>query len=274
MIHACLNTSLSADAENQAERMLAELASLQGDVDREATYAIRIEEGKRCWERGRKRRVFDTVRRLLASMCPGNGRCMFCEDTAASDVEHFLPKTLHPELVFVWANFLYACAICNGPAYKGTKLKVRMPNGTIVDLIQGRNNPVVPPTYGEPLLINPRDEDPLDLLALDLETGVLAERHKSGFKCERAIYTIKTLGLNDRETLVQARKNTYTAALDLLEKIAQLMSSRAPAEDIRRRKEAILRHTHRTVWEEMRRQRGQYRQLRALFQQVPEALNW
>lgn len=274
MIHACLNTNLAADASNQAERMLAELASLQGDVDRETTYAARVEAGKLCWDRGRKRVVFDTVRRLLVAMCPGNERCMFCEDTAASDVEHFRPKTLHPELVFVWANFLYACSICNGPAYKGTKLKVRMPNGIIVDLIQGKNNSVVPPAKGEPLLINPRYEDPLDLLALDLTTGVLSERHKSGFKCERAIYTIKTLGLNERETLVQARKNTYTTARDSLEKIAQLISLRAPAEEIRRRKEAILRHTHRTVWEEMRSQREQYLELRTLFQQVPEALDW
>ena len=33
-------------------------------------------------------------------MCAGAKRCMYCEDSAADEVEHHLPKNLYPEFVF------------------------------------------------------------------------------------------------------------------------------------------------------------------------------
>lgn len=52
------------------------------------------------------------------------GKCMYCESevevTNYSDIEHFKPKHLYPDLEFEWTNLGYACGICNRKC-KGTK---------------------------------------------------------------------------------------------------------------------------------------------------------
>lgn len=274
MIHACIPNQLSADAARRAEQMLVGLASFQAEVNQAPTYAERVGAAKKQWDSKRKQALFTTIRELLQAMCPGNARCMFCEDSAATEIEHFRPKSLYPELVFEWANFLYACGECNGPGEKGTRLEIRRPDGGIVELGRAKSKPALPPEEGEPLLINPRYEDPLDLIELDLSTGFLSPRRSAGFAHDRAVHTIGALGLNEREHLVVARRNTYVAAKALLEEIGSRLSGGAPPDDIERRKTAILRHTHRTVWEEMKRQRTRYSELRELFEKAPAAAAW
>ena len=39
--------------------------------------------------------------------------CAYCEETDRGEVEHFRPKKLYPELVYVWLNWLFACRACN-----------------------------------------------------------------------------------------------------------------------------------------------------------------
>lgn len=47
--------------------------------------------------------------------------CSYCErrQEASLAVEHIQPKSLHPELVLEWENFLLACSVCN--SVKGDK---------------------------------------------------------------------------------------------------------------------------------------------------------
>lgn len=275
MIHACLAENLSAAAAHRAAQMLVDLASFQEEVNQAPTYAERVKAAAEQWDSKRKVAVIRTVRELLHAMCPGNARCMFCEDSAASEIEHFHPKGLYPELVFEWANFLYACGDCNGPAWKGSRLKIRKPDGTIAQQLGHRKGkPSLPPDNGELLLINPRYEDPLKLLDLDLPSGVFCAHSPTGFERDRADHTIEVLGLNERENLIRARQNTYTAAQDHLEKIASLLPGGGSADAIMLRKDALLRHTHRTVWEEMKRQRGRYAELKRLFEAAPDAVTW
>lgn len=274
MIHACLVEDLSADAAQLAARMLVDLASFQEEVNRAPTYAERVKAAAKQWESKRKLAVFRTVRELLHAMCPGNVRCMFCEDSVASEIEHFQPKGLYPGLVFEWANFLYACGDCNGPGWKGSRLKIRKPDGTIVQQFGHRKGKILPPDDGALLLIHPRYEDPLELLDLDLPSGVFCARSATGFERDRADHTIEVLGLNEREHLVRARQNTYHAAQDHLEKTASLLSGGGSVDAIKLRKDALLRNTHRTVWEEMKRQRGRYAELKRLFDSAPDAAAW
>src|SRR5690242_1013908 len=56
---------------------------------------------------------FSEVRQVLADMCSGIERCMYCEDSAATDIDHFQPRRLDPLLSFVWTNYLAACSWCN-----------------------------------------------------------------------------------------------------------------------------------------------------------------
>ena len=55
------------------------------------------------------------------------GLCVYCEERSKGEIEHFRPKSLHPELVYCWQNWLFACRNCNNS--KGDK----WPPGGYVD---------------------------------------------------------------------------------------------------------------------------------------------
>ncbi len=72
-----------------------------------------------------------------------SGKCAFCESKIRhiddGDIEHFIPKSTHPEWSFDWTNLTLACTICN------------------------RNKGVHYAPPGDPLsLVNPYEDDPSD----------------------------------------------------------------------------------------------------------------
>lgn len=276
MIHVCLPVCPA-----EAEGALAELVAYQRDVTKHASYAERVKAADDAWTNRRGNKPIRVVREMLLAMCSGLGRCMYCEDSHAHDVEHVRPKSLYPDLVFAWANFLYACSDCNGP--KGAKFKVHLRDGRIFDV--GRKRKAVPPeqlaadeplVLGEPLLLDPRCENPLDFLRLDLDMGVFEEIPSAGLARERASFTIDLLGLNEREHLVVARQDTFQTAESVLVDYVRLKREGAEPAAVTAKRQAIIRQPHRTVWEEMKRQRHPPRRtkLRTLFEEAPEALNW
>ena len=118
----------------------------QADVDGKCTYPERVAEGKRLFEsrNSNKNRTFRAVRKTLSDMCRGPRRCMYCEDSATDEIEHFRPKDLYPEVVFVWMNYLYACGRCNRK--KNNRFFVFDPkSGRVVTASRGRKAAVVPP---------------------------------------------------------------------------------------------------------------------------------
>ncbi|WP_438035724.1 hypothetical protein [Sorangium sp. So ce204] len=267
MIHVCLSS-----CPDGAEAALNELRDYQAEVDDEPSYAGQVEAAQRLWDRKRKNKPISVAREMLLRMCPSSRYCMFCEDSRGSDVEHFRPKALYPEFVFAWANFLYACSLCN-PS-KSSRFKVFRPDGTILDVTRKQGAPVMAPESGEALLIDPRHEDPLDLMHLDLSTGRFDARHEAGLARERARYTVDLLGLNEREYLCAARQDAFEANESLLRDIGALRQAGRPQAEIARKVNALRRHPHRTVWDEMKRQREKVPKLKALFGAVPEALGW
>ena len=42
-----------------------------------------------------------------------HGKCAYCEQESAKDVEHYRPKSLYPGMMFLWTNFLWACKNCD-----------------------------------------------------------------------------------------------------------------------------------------------------------------
>jgi hypothetical protein len=274
VIHVCLE-----ECPTGVAGVLTELATYQAAVDACASYAERVQAADAAWSSRRNNKPIQTVREMLLSMCTGLGRCMYCEDSRAHDIEHAWPKALYPGLVFAWANFLYACSGCNRS--KGAKFKVWLPDGRIVDVARKSRTAVPtqlavddPLLIGAPLLIDPRSEDPLDFLRLDLETGVFDEIHRTGRRFDRANITIDLLGLNEREYLVEARRHGYQAADSLLADYVRLKRDGAGPAVTEPKRKTILGHAHRTVWEEMKRQRERLPKLRALFEAAPEALTW
>ncbi|WP_164011543.1 HNH endonuclease [Pyxidicoccus trucidator] len=143
--------------------------------------ADRIEEARRLWEQ--KGRAFNEVRETLALMASGHERCMYCEDSAGTDIEHFWPKADYPEKAFTWTNYLLACSTCNS-----NNKREQFP----VD------------AAGAPLLIDPTVEEPREHMGLSGRTGKLVHRTLKGEK------SIEVFGLA-RSTLEKGRRNAWVA---------------------------------------------------------------
>lgn len=254
----------------------AQLIEYQAEIDRLVMFDQRVEAGKRLF-RSRNQKsnaTFVAVRNVLTAMCSGARRCAYCEDSAADEVEHVYPKHFYPDRVFVWRNYVYACGPCNAP--KGSQFAV-FPAGpdSRVELAH-TEHASSPPPVGVPGLIDPRVEDATRFLALELrDTFYFVERAAAGtLDHERAKYTIKVLGLNEREILPAARRAAY---LDYRAHLSQYLAVRTHGGDgaeLTRLASEIRTRQHPTVWSEMKRQHADLPNLSRLFAAVPEALNW
>jgi uncharacterized protein (TIGR02646 family) len=210
-------------------------------------------------------------------MAGGLKRCAYCEDSVADEVEHIRPKDLYPEAVFTWSNYLYACGPCNGPKNNGFAI-VETVDGRVVatSVARKRTDPVIPPRAGPAALIDPRREDPLAHLILDLQDTLLFRPvGANGSESRaRAEYTVQLLNLNGRVNLPKARRAHYRAYRALLREYVAEKQGGAPAARLRELKSAIRDLPHRSVWAEMQRQEAFVPDLHALFGAAPEALDW
>jgi uncharacterized protein (TIGR02646 family) len=251
------------------------LRSYQADVDAMDSYKGQVELAKSKFSQRNRldNSAFRAVRSKLTDMCSGARRCMYCEDSVADEVEHFKPKDLYPEIVFEWMNYLYACGPCNGP--KNNKFQI-VNGDTLQDVTRPRGTPVLPPVSGAPALIDPRREDPLSFMMLDLRnTFEFSPIAESGtVECERAKYTIEVLRLNERDYLIDARENALSAFCDRLAQYIVRREDGAGRSELARRSKAIRRQSHPTVWAEMKRQRSHDPKLTELFDNAPEALGF
>lgn len=158
--------------------------------------------GRRC----RRAAGCERCRDLTSRMGWG---CMYCEDSAADEFEHFKPKSFFPEQTFSWENYLYSCGPCI--TGKREKFAVRTPMGEIIHLARKSGDVSVPPPIGASVAIHPTLEDPFDYPVLDIagETLIFAPvPGLDGAPLERARYTIQLLSLN-RDVLVRARREAF-----------------------------------------------------------------
>ncbi|EYF07435.1 Hypothetical protein CAP_0188 [Chondromyces apiculatus DSM 436] len=72
------------------------LKTKQAALDEITVYEQRVTKAKTAWK-NRDHDRFAPVREVLRNMCAGNSRCMYCEDSAADEIEHVRPKSLYPE---------------------------------------------------------------------------------------------------------------------------------------------------------------------------------
>lgn len=204
-------------------------------------------------------------------MCSDPERCVYCEDSAADEVEHIQPKDLYPCLVFVWANYVYACGRCNGR--KSNKFAVVVEN-RLVDVTRKRGASIVAPVSGAPAFLNPRIDGPLAFLDLDLDGtfAVLPRDDLSDIDRERAEFTIETLDLN-RDVLRQARSTAYGSYCARLHEYVD-KRGRAAVQELADLVDGLKAMPHPTVRDEMKRQRVWVPELNTLFAEAPEALDW
>lgn len=158
-------------------------------------------EADRLW-RLQTAKAFAEIRAILRRMASGLERCMYCEDSEGTDIEHFWPKSAYPERAFDWPNYLFACSSCNSN-FKRTQFP--LDNGD------------------QPLLINPTEEEPLDHLRFLTRTGEYAARTPKGQSSK------DVFGLN-RTTLYMGRRRAWLTLLHLLPRYAQLRKAERDAE--------------------------------------------
>jgi hypothetical protein len=170
-------------------------------------------------------------------------KCGYCETKIDApdrfgDVDHYRPKGRvtnedytpivilgignkprpHPGyywLAYKWINFIPSCPACNRPGEDRDGLKSGKWD---VFPVASKFRAIEPgeEKNEEPLLLNPREDDPNDHLVFDKATGVI------GFKTLRGEATIRILGLN-RRGLPEKRLEAYDIALGLWSKFEEAL---------------------------------------------------
>lgn len=268
------------------DHALVTLETLQEPINAEPDYASKVKAAKHAWvtktSTRAKAEAFQAVRATLALMCVGPVRCAYCEDSLADEVEHIRPKNFFPENTFVWENYLFACGPCNGP--KGSRYGV-IANGQVEEFVRAPKDPVTPPPAGVPALIEPRIDDPLDFLELDLggmtpndievpaTFNYLPKDTATDDAQARATFTIDVLGLN-REVMRVARENAFGGFHARLRQYVLEKDNGARPARLNGLRDNLLSTPHLTVFAEMLRQQAYLPGVRALFARAPEAENW
>lgn len=126
----------------------------------------------------------------LRSMASGLERCMYCEDSGGTDIEHFRPKSVYPHQAFQWENYLLACSHCNS-----NEKRNRFP---LLD-------------NGLPALIDPTVIDPSVHLIFSPTTG----RYEARDDDIIAKKSIEVFGLN-RQVCTQGRQDMWLNLLDFI----------------------------------------------------------
>jgi uncharacterized protein (TIGR02646 family) len=161
------------------------------------------EEAQRLWkQQGNK--AFEEIRETLKTMASGLERCMYCEDSAGTDIEHFWPKSSYPERAFTWANYLLACSCCNSN-YKREQFPVD--------------------EAGVPRLIDPTAEDPREYLIFSGRTGKYKPKPREGQASPKGQKSIEVFGL-DRDILEKGRRMAWRIIPLLLRDYAEACSLR------------------------------------------------
>lgn len=145
------------------------------------------------------------IQKKLQAMCSGLNRCMYCEDSQGHAIDHFRPKSTHPERTFVWANLLYACSHCNS-----NQKRTQFPLDA----------------NGQPLLIDPTAEDPMAHLVFVPDTGDWVARTDPAtvLPSPKGTSSCTTFGLN-RDVLKRGRRNTWVALQVLIQAYDQAQSA-------------------------------------------------
>lgn len=137
---------------------------------------------------------FTAIRKTLEKMAGARSRCMYCGDGLGTDIEHFYPKKHYPHQAFTWTNYLLACTYCNSNLKRDE----------------------FPVDSGEPLLLNPAEDHPIEHLLFHPHTGKYFPAPES----RKGTESIRVFGLNDEASprnLPKARRNAFLKLQVLIE---------------------------------------------------------
>ena len=128
--------------------------------------------------------------------------CAYCgkeidrhnDNKPAGQVDHFIPKSLSPKLVYVWDNYLWSCSVCN--------FKKREAIG----------------------LLNPCNENEMKYLDFDGATGmyILKKIYKNDLKIKKKYEMTMNKTLFNTRIVKDEKKIAYTELNDCIEKLNTL----------------------------------------------------
>lgn len=256
------------------QEVASRLEGYQQEVDAMASFPEKVTTGKELFSRYNKNTnaAFKVVRQILAEMSGGTARCNYCEDSNANQIEHIYPKNFYPEKCFVWKNYCYACGPCNQPKSDRFAVfeEITQQQLDLKDLPKNS-----PPPAGQALLLDPRAENPLEILFLDTrDTFKFVPFREERIDVLRAEYTIEVLGLNSRGHLVRARAVAFGNFKARLFEYVHKKETGGSEEELIPLMESLKSEHHQTVWHEMIRQRNLHPEIDDLLNRAPEALTW
>lgn len=281
--------------------ILNHLQKLQAEIDALPTYKAQVKKAKVLWQNKKKtnaqKAAFNRVEKELQKIAIGiPNYCNYCEANIGTCIEHVYPRGLYPNKTFIWENYLWTCKQCNGK-HKVSQFQIFESPKTAktINLVKDYN--FIPPPNDDAVFINPRVDNPLDYLELDLESGLFQHKEKNPTTraYKRASYTLETLQLNARKGLVANRQKNYLIYQNLLQQYIDIKKSpsievlkaiyplskhtaQLPFESQKKQatldlQKTLLNQAHPTIWLEMQRQVSDIPSLQKLFLQAPELLN-
>lgn len=206
---------------NQLEQDI--LDSLQAKIDAEITFTNKAAKAQSLWgsKGGAKgKTAFKIIGDTLYDMCVFTGLCNYCEQSEANDVEHIHPKSFFPAFTFDWGNYILACKQCNS-GYKLDKGYVLDSQDELVELERGKE-----PKHSLIAFINIRTENPQDFMLLNPFTYKFEIfNHIPKQEQKKAEGTLKILELNERDTLLAARKSAAIHYYEMLDRLTRLLAA-------------------------------------------------
>jgi uncharacterized protein (TIGR02646 family) len=251
--------------------ILNHLKKKQDVINVLSTYKEQVKHAKVLWQSKKKsnaqKSAFNRVEKELKKIAIAQQYCNYCEAIEGTNIEHIYPKGFYPSKTFVWENYLWACKECNG-RHKISQFQIFESKQSSNTLNLKANRNFKPPANEDAVFINPRVDNPLDYLQLNLDTGLflIIDLDINSRAYKRAAYTLDTLKLNHRKKLIKVRQQAYQEYIHLLKGYAN-----SPSLELQKN---ILTQAHPTVWEEMQRQAKSIPLLNDLFLEIPNALDW
>lgn len=142
---------------------------------------------QQLWKRFRQRTCVNAAFNKLVEMAGIRKRCMYCQDSQGSTIDHFWPKRYRSKIM-QWDNWILSCSVCN-TTYKRDQF----------------------PLENElPLLIDPTRENPWDHIEFDSITGNMTAKYSSTGAIQRkGEATVNLLQLDQREALSAGYKKSF-----------------------------------------------------------------
>jgi uncharacterized protein (TIGR02646 family) len=284
-------------SKNLTEKTQKVLEELQYKINILNEFHIRVDKANILWK-NKKNTIGEEslieVKKVLTEMCVNIKVCNYCEHNEANDIEHIYPKSFFPEYTFDWNNYLLTCKQCNS-GYKLDQCHLIDNYDNLIVLKRGEK-----PFNSLLAFINPRVENPSNFIILDLTTFKF--RILEGIKIKdyiKANSTLEILALNQRDTLIEARKNAATFIYNRLIQLIDIIDSNSKENIFRilasydsyldknksleeykyeikhAYKNQIISHAHPSVWYSIKKVESKVSpKWSTIFNKIPEALDW